>query len=529
MTSLLLVSALLLSIFSLPAVASVAFCRNQDYEWGKLGLAPLQTYNAAPFSPPQINYVIPPTDCPSNGQVEGYFFLAQLAGDSLETVFGGANILNPDGTLVYSAFPDSPNEITFRLGIQKFRGKDHLVIWRGSIKQNDYGSGFNLVLDDTYTVVANITVAPELHVGADIHELQITINDTAIMTAYPTKAANLSSFGGPKNGFLLDGVAQEVDIATGEAVFTWHALDQVDPSECFSEIGQDGDGTADKPWDFFHINAIQKLDDGNYFISARHCHTLYLVNPSGEIIWRMGGKKSDFTFGPGATFSWQHHGRMHDDRTFSVFNNGASPWDQNFPFSQGLLLDYDEKLMTISLINARSPFNRTLTTSQGSLQILDNRDSIVGWGAEPYYSQHDQNGKLVWSAQFSVQGSGYRVILHDWVGHPTFPPSAQLSNTSTINNVTVYAWWNGATEVKSWQLFGTKLASAIPLNTTDLRSSIPGAVKLGDPISKFDFEMTLHYDGRQGHFELYQVAALGKSGDILGYSEITSLGSSAQY
>lgn len=56
--------------------ASVAYCSNLDYETGALGLSPSQTYNAAPFSPVQINYALPPVDCPANSQVEGYFFFS---------------------------------------------------------------------------------------------------------------------------------------------------------------------------------------------------------------------------------------------------------------------------------------------------------------------------------------------------------------------------------------------------------------------------------------------------------------------
>ncbi|KAF5384597.1 hypothetical protein D9757_007454 [Collybiopsis confluens] len=486
-------SAILLSIFSLPvATASVAFCGNQDYEQGALGLAPVQTYNAAPFSPPQINYVVPPVDCPFNRDNEGYFFLTPISftaqGEAGQATGEGV-IMNPNGTLVYSAFPHSGNftgsgdQFTFRIGLENFRGKDHLVVWMGTINNPSFGSGFNLILDETYTVVANLTVTADLNVGADLHELIITSDDTAMMTAYPAQAANLSSFGGPEKGFLLDCVVQEVDIATGKALFTWHALDQVDPSECFTEIGQAGNGTADDPWDYFHINSIQKLDDGNIVISSRHCHALYLISPSGDLIWRMGGKKSNFTFGPGANFTWQHHGRMHGGHSLSVFNNGATPLDQDFPSSQGLLLNYDENSMSVSLISARSPFNQTLTVAEGSVQILDSGDSIVGWGSAPYFSKHDRNGDMLWTAQFGLSSTSYRAFLHNWVGHPTFPPSAQLSNTSTPNDITVYTWWNGATEVRFWQLLGSKSAS-VPLNTTDLHPSMPAAFKLGNPVGK---------------------------------------------
>jgi hypothetical protein len=42
----------------------------------------------------------------------------------------------------------------------------------------------------------------------------VTPDDTALLTAYPVKSFNLSAFG-IEDGFIYDGVAQELDIASG--------------------------------------------------------------------------------------------------------------------------------------------------------------------------------------------------------------------------------------------------------------------------------------------------------------------------
>ncbi|KAE9396002.1 hypothetical protein BT96DRAFT_922457 [Gymnopus androsaceus JB14] len=417
-----------------------------------------------------VNYALAPSDCPANSQVEGYFFYSPQGAVAMQ---GGGLIMNPNGTMVYYA--TGFGQCSMR-GLQEYEGADHLAIWvgDGSPVTGRHGSGYiyiykNLLVDNTYSVVENVTVT-NLGTGADVHELQITPNKTAVMTAYPTQ---------------------------GEAVFTWKALDHVDPSECYAAIGDAGTGTVDDPWDYFHINSIQKNDDGNYLISSRHCHTLYSVNPDGDIIWRMGGMNCNFTFGPGANYTWQHHARIHNWTTLSL------------PFSQGLLLNYDDSAMTVSLINARSPFNRTATTAQGSVQLLDNGDSIVGWGAMPSYSQHDNDGNILWSAQFGlVPDSAYRVFLHEWTARPTTPPSIQVSNTSS-SNITVYAWWNGATEVTAWQLLGS---------TTD-EPLVASPLVVAD---KLDFETALTFTGDRG-YAYFQVAAMNADGEVLGFSDFTSL------
>ncbi len=62
------------------------------------------------------------------------------------------------------------------------------------------------------------------------------------------------------------------------------------------------------PYDYFHINSVSLAADGNLIISSRHTWTVYEVDRrTGRIIWRLGGKHSDFRLGPGVRFAWQHN------------------------------------------------------------------------------------------------------------------------------------------------------------------------------------------------------------------------------
>ncbi|KAF7122816.1 hypothetical protein CNMCM5793_000926 [Aspergillus hiratsukae] len=59
-------------------------------------------------------------------------------------------------------------------------------------------------------------------------------------------------------------------------------------------------------WDYVHVNAVDKNAAGDYILSARFTNTIYLVSgQDGHIIWRLGGKFSDFV--QDFTFSKQHH------------------------------------------------------------------------------------------------------------------------------------------------------------------------------------------------------------------------------
>lgn len=191
---------------------------------------------------------------------------------------------------------------TMAYSVQQYQNKSVLAIWQGQFNSGGYGYGYNLLLNQSYQVVGNVTT-DLAGLGADIHEFQITTNDTALLTAYNTTQLDLTQYGGPADGYILTGIFQEVDIATGKSMFVWNSLDHVDPSECYVSPGSTG--TEASPWDYLHINSIEKDDRGNYLISSRHCHAAYYIDGSnGEILWRLGGKNSTFT-GEGSEFYYQ--------------------------------------------------------------------------------------------------------------------------------------------------------------------------------------------------------------------------------
>ena len=84
-------------------------------------------------------------------------------------------------------------------------------------------------------------------------------------------------------------------------------------------------------YDYFHINSIEPEANGNFLVSARNTHTLYEIDrKTKKILWRLGGKKSDFKMGPGTNFEWQHDARRQADGTITMFDNGAAPPVEKF-------------------------------------------------------------------------------------------------------------------------------------------------------------------------------------------------------
>ncbi len=169
---------------------------------------------------------------------------------------------------------------------------------------------------------------------------------------------------------------------------------------------------------------------------------------TGEIRWRLGGKKSDFKMGPGATFGLQHDPRRQADGTISLFDDGTGPGS-----SRAIVLAVDETAMTATLVRAYPHPHGKFAMSQGNTQILPNGNVFVGWGSTGYASEFSQDGTVVLDADFSGSIQSYRCFRFPWVASPTGQP-AIAADPPTSGLVTVYASWNGATEVASWEVLG---------------------------------------------------------------------------
>jgi hypothetical protein len=327
--------------------------------------------------------------------------------------------------------------------VQHYQGKTVLTWWEGRIVHG-HGIGEYVIFDDSYREIARIRAGNGYR--GDLHEFLISPQDTALLTAYVPVRTNLSPIGGPEYGAVWDGVAQEVDIETGRVLSEWHSLEHVSIEESYVK-------RPDDPYylyDYFHLNSIDVDHDSNLLISARNTCTVYKVERnSGEVLWRLGGKKSDFEMGPGTQSAWQHDARRHEDGTITVFDNGARPkvHDQ----SRGIVIEIDEEKMSATLLQEYTLSEKLLTTSQGNVQLLPNANIFIGWGSAPFISEFSYEGKLLFNAHFPPDCESYRAFRFPWKGHPTDAP-AVVAEFGPEEKVTLYASWNGATEVATWEV-----------------------------------------------------------------------------
>ncbi|MDQ4126659.1 MAG: hypothetical protein M3151_01660 [Actinomycetota bacterium] len=82
------------------------------------------------------------------------------------------------------------------------------------------------------------------------------------------------------------------------------------------------------------------------------------------MIWRLGGKKSDFEMGPSTRTDWQHHARRRSGGTITIFDNGGVTKDVQ---SRGIVVELDEEAMTATLVWEFTHPEKVLAATQGSM------------------------------------------------------------------------------------------------------------------------------------------------------------------
>lgn len=381
----------------------------------------------------------------------------------------GLMLVDRRGRLVWFLPSDGADQVPMDFTVQRYQGEPVLTWWRGSV-DHGHGAGAGVIYDRSYQKVAEVRAGNGLQ--ADLHEFLLTERGTALVTAYEKVRTSLSAIGGPSDGWVYAGAVQEIDIATGRVLLDWRSLDHVAVDETHQEL--EDTGTEDKPFDYFHINAVDVAPDGDLLVSARNTWALYKIARSGgDVVWRLGGRKSDFTLGKGAAFHWQHHARLHTNRKLTLFDNGSSPPEE--PQSRALQLDVDTAAKHVSLARQYVHPAKLLADNQGSMQLLPGGRVFVCWGNEPYVSEFSRDGALLLDARFPTHDQTYRAFAVDWVGTPTDVPSVVVGPNSG-RGVTVYVSWNGATEVTRWRVLAGDSAAALAPVVTVHRSGFETAV-----------------------------------------------------
>ncbi|RAQ45711.1 hypothetical protein AFGD_005743 [Aspergillus flavus] len=437
-----------------------------------LAAADWQFRSRPDLAPPRLNITIPAAP-----DVEkGYLFVAPFAGfsDDAGEMHGPRQaapyIFRDDGELVWSGYGYYSIWAT-NFQKARWKGKDILFSFEGDHNAGyGHGHGHTTILDQHYETIRELRAGN--HKLTDKHEFHIINEETALIQIYQPIPRDLTRWGAsPEQQWIVNAIFQELDIETGELLFEWSSLDHVLPDEAILPInpGQAGSGyNSSDAWDYFHINSVDKDSEGNYLISARDACAVHKINGStGEIIWRLGGVKSDFDLGPNVKFCFQHHARFvsrdGDKEVISLYDNSAHGTENGrgsevhtHPFSQGKIIEVNTATWKASIVQAFQPPDGLLSKSQGSTQLLPNGNVLVNWGSEGALTEFRPDGTPIFhtymdSGFLGLGVENYRGFRYNWTGLPNETPA--IVSLENDQGTTVYVSWNGDTETKVWRFY----------------------------------------------------------------------------
>ncbi len=433
----------------------------------------------------------------------GYIFTTNFYNLNYPPLVGQSGPLILDDNLQPVWFKPVPEKlVASNLSLQTYEGKPALAWWQGVVTSTGATeSGEDVVVNQHYRTLATLR-------GADgwkltLHAMVISGED-AWVTANKNIAKNLSSYGGAYNGALIDSAVQEYNLKTGELVRSWDALDHIPLGDSYATVPTNG-----FPWDAYHVNAIDLSGNGTVLVSMRNTWAAYLVSiDSGKIEWTLGGRHSSYKFGPGAAFQWQHDVALGPNSTVTMFDDhccqltgGGTRVPATGP-SRGLVLKLDQQTHAATLAHQYTGNDEFESEYMGDTQPLANGNTFIGWGSEPYFTEYGPSGKRLLEARFPGRDLSYRTTREQWVGMPLSPPAGAARRER--GRTTVYASWNGATQVVSWRVLAGAGAAGLSVVASAAKSGFETAI----PIPQ--------------SYKTFKLQALDASGRVIGASPLFS-------
>jgi hypothetical protein len=395
----------------------------------------------------------------------GHIFIApfQITGKAGPNY--GALILDGLGEPIW--FKPEPTKTAMNLRVQQYKGKSVITWYEGDVL-GGYGGDF-VVADQSYREIARVKAGHGEH--GDLHEFLLTSRGTALVTIYSNIPFDLTSVGGSANGQLTEGVIQEIDVPTGKVLTEWRSSKYVGLDESYLPSVK-----ADVA-DYFHLNSVGVDTDGHLLVSSRHTWTVYKVHrQTGAILWRLGGKHSDFTIVPGAEFSFQHDVRRHADGTLTIFdNNAAAPTATTH--ARPIRLVLDQGAMTARLVSEYQPDSPRVAWAMGNLEQLPDGGAFVGWGTAGAFTEFAPDGTVRFDAALADGSVTYRAFRAQWVGRPAEAP--KIAITRAAGGAVAHVSWNGATQVATWRADMGSRRTALHRIATARRTGFETAVPLG--------------------------------------------------
>lgn len=227
-------------------------------------------------------------------------------------------------------------------------------------------------------LIENEGVKNTQHQNLDGHDLLMLGEDHFIVFAnFEKEVDNIpASLNPPPHKKVYAAIIQET--VNGKVVWQWDATKF--PEFYGTSVDQDGNGFSDTtPTDYIHLNSmVLDPNDSNLVVSFRSLNQIVKIDRhTGNILWRLGGKNSDFPLEFNQKFLGQHYVKFLDDNKTLMFIDNGNVIAR--PSTRILEFRLDEANKKVAYFNAYKIPERYIPY-RGSVQKVGENLLITGGG-----------------------------------------------------------------------------------------------------------------------------------------------------
>ena len=270
----------------------------------------------------------------------------------------------------------------------------------------DSKMGMFYALNDKYELVDSFYCGNGFE--TDIHELLLFSNNHYYLLGLDPQIIDMSELieGGKEDAVVLGFVIQELD-DDKNVVFQWRILDYI------SVLDAEGIDLTAQVIDYCHTNSICIDSDDNLLISSRNLNEITKINrQTGEIIWRLGGKKNQFSFiNEEYNFYRQHDVRRLQNGNILFFDNGNF---HNPQFSRAVEYKLDEINLVATKVWEYRNSPDYYTSAMGNVSRLANGNTLINWVRPGFVTEVKPDGSKALEIKFPPELYSYRVFKTNW-------------------------------------------------------------------------------------------------------------------
>jgi hypothetical protein len=248
----------------------------------------------------------------------------------------------------------------------------------------------------------------------DSHDFIINPDGSYFIGAKVDRVEDLSAIGGHPEANVVEFVIQKAS-AADEILWEWRSWEHLSP-----DMGGPDQGYTEPPpakIDYAHFNSMVLDGGGNFVIGNKHMSQIMKIDMNtGETLWRLGGKGSDFTFegDPLGHFNHQHCVRLVPNGNVLMYDNGKL---HDPPQSRAVEYQLDFTRKVAKMVFSFS-YPDMYTEVMGSVQKLANGSTFIGWGgpkSDVTFTEVKNDGSIATEVSLTPPGQvSYRIQKFQW-------------------------------------------------------------------------------------------------------------------